>query len=69
MTPLRERMIRAMHMHGFSPRTHESYLAAVTGLARFSRRSPDTLSKADLARYFDGSSSHGTGAWPYNNMK
>jgi integrase len=53
MTPLRERMIRAMHMHGFSPRTHESYLAAVTGLARFARRSPDTLSKADLARYFE----------------
>ena len=53
MTPLRERMIRAMRMHGYSPRTHESYLAAVTGLARFTRRSPDTLSKADLARYFE----------------
>lgn len=53
MTPLRERMIKAMRMHGFSPRTHESYLAAVTGLARFTRRSPDTLSKADLARYFE----------------
>jgi integrase len=53
MTPLRERMIKAMHMHGFSPRTHESYLAAVTGLARFTRRSPDTLSRADLARYFE----------------
>ena len=53
MTPLRERMIKAMRVHGYSPRTHESYLAAVTGLARFTRRSPDTLSKADLARYFE----------------
>jgi integrase len=53
MTPLRERMIKAMRMHGYSPRTHESYLAAVTGLARFTRRSPDTLTKADLARYFE----------------
>ena len=53
MTPLRERMIRAMHMHGYSPRTHESYLAAVTGLARFTRRSPDALSQVDLARYFE----------------
>ncbi len=53
MTPLRERMIRAKHMHGYSPRTHESYLAAVTGLARFTRRSPDALSQVDLARYFE----------------
>jgi integrase/recombinase XerD len=53
MTPLRERMIRAMHMHGFSPRTHESYLAAVSGLARFTRRSPDTLSQGDLQRYLE----------------
>ena len=53
MTPLRERMIKAMHMHGFSPRTHESYLAAVSGLARFTRRSPDTLTQGDLQRYFE----------------
>jgi len=53
MTPLRERMIKAMHMHGFSPRTHESYLAAVSGLARFTRRSPDTLTQGDLQRYLE----------------
>ena len=29
MRPLRQSMITAMQMHGFSPRTHESYLAAV----------------------------------------
>jgi integrase/recombinase XerD len=53
MSPLRQSMITAMQMHGFSPRTHESYLAAVYDLAKFTRRSPDTLSHADLARYFE----------------
>ena len=52
MTPLRQRMIAAMQMRGFSPRTHESYLAAVRDLAKFTRRSPDTLDHADLQRYF-----------------
>ena len=33
-------------MHGFSVRTHESYLRAVTDLARYYRRSPDTLNEA-----------------------
>lgn len=53
MTPLREQMIKAMQMHGFSPRTHESYLAAVTALARYYHRSPDVLCIADLAHYFE----------------
>ena len=52
MTPLRARMIGAMQMHGYSPRTHESYLAAVRGLAKYTRRSPDTLTAEDLQRYF-----------------
>jgi len=51
MTPLRQRMIAAMQMRGFSPRTHESYLDAVRDLAKFPRRSPDTLEHADLTRY------------------
>jgi len=53
MTPLRAKMIKAMQMHGFSPRTHESYLAAVTDLARYYRRSPDTLCRSELQRYFE----------------
>ena len=53
MTPLRQRMIKAMQMRGFSPRTHDCYLAAVRGLAKFTRRSPDTLDRGDLARYFE----------------
>ena len=53
MSPLRQRMIAAMQMRGFSPRTHESYLAAVRDLAKFTRRSPDTLVPADLQAYFE----------------
>ena len=52
MTPLRQQMIEAMQQHGFSPRTHKSYLSAVTDLARFSRRSPDQLTQTDLQTYF-----------------
>jgi integrase len=53
MTPLRQRMITAMQMHGYSPRTHESYLAAVRGLAKYTRRSPERLSREDLRGYFE----------------
>ncbi len=51
MTPLRQAMISAMQMHGFSPRTHESYLHAVTDLARYYRRSPEQLAPADIQAY------------------
>ena len=53
MKPLRAQMIKARQMHGFSPRTHESYLASVYGLARYYHRSPDILTAADLNRYFE----------------
>jgi len=53
MTSLRQRMIEAMQMRGFSPRTHESYLDAVRGLAKYSRRAPDTLERGDLKDYFE----------------
>ena len=53
MTPLRQAMIKAMRMRGFSERTHQSYLAAVTDLARYTRRSPDGLSAAEVNGYFE----------------
>lgn len=53
MTPLRQRMITAMQMRGFSPRTHESYLDAVRGLAKYTHRAPDTLDQGDLKGYFE----------------
>ena len=43
MSELRTRMIRDMALRGFSPRTHESYVAAVVRLAKYYHRSPDQL--------------------------
>ena len=43
MSPLRKQMIDAMRQPSFSVRTNQSYLGAVVQLARFCRRSPDTL--------------------------
>lgn len=52
MTPLREKMIEAMRLRGFSIRTHESYLSAVSQLARFHKRSPETLDVPALQAFF-----------------
>jgi site-specific recombinase XerD len=51
MAELRRRMIDAMTVRGFSPRTHESYLAAVRGLAKHYRRSPDELTADEVQGY------------------
>lgn len=51
MTELRRRMIRDMTVRGFSPNTHESYIAAVRALARHYRRSPDQLSSEEVQAY------------------
>lgn len=53
MTRLRDRMIAAMRQRGFSVRTHQSYLHAVTELAGYYRRSPDALDVRQLQRFFD----------------
>jgi len=52
MTPLRQQMIEAMQQRGFSERTHEAYLYAVTELARYYRRSPSQLGIAELQGFF-----------------
>lgn len=51
MTELRRRMIQAMTVRGFSPRTHEAYIAAVRGLAKHYRRSPDEISADEVQAY------------------
>ena len=45
-------MIDAMLVRGFSPRTHQSYLSAVKGLAKYYHRSPDQVTSAEIQRYF-----------------
>jgi integrase/recombinase XerD len=52
MTQLREQMIDAMRVRGFSPRTHKSYLSAVRDLARYTHCPPDRLSTEQLQDYF-----------------
>ena len=52
MSPLRQKMIDTMVLKGFAARTQETYLYAITRLARHYHRSPDQLDVADIERYF-----------------
>jgi len=51
MTPLRKRMIDDMIAAGLAANTQASYIQAVRGLAKHTRRSPDELSEAEVRRY------------------
>ena len=51
MTELRRRMDEDMIVRGMAVRTRETYLAAVTGLARFYHRSPDQVSDEEVQAY------------------
>jgi integrase/recombinase XerD len=51
MTALRQRMEDGMVARGFADRTRQSYRWAVTGLARFYRRSPDQISDDEVQPY------------------
>jgi len=50
-TPLRQRMIDEMTLRGMSPRTHESYIGTVLGLAKYYRRSPKQLTLEEVRQY------------------
>ncbi len=52
MTVLRQQMIDAMRQRGFSVRTHQSYLGAVSGLARYFHQPPDRLQPDQIQAYF-----------------
>lgn len=51
MTTLRQQMDNAMVLRGFAERTRESYLAAVTALAKHYHRSPDLLTSEEVQAY------------------
>ncbi len=51
MTPLRQRMLDALVLRGMALRTQETYIDAVSGLARHYRRSPDQLDANQVQRY------------------
>lgn len=52
MTPLRQKMIDAMLLRGFSVRTQQSYLDAVRHLAQYYHRSPEALNTEQIQAYF-----------------
>ena len=51
MKKLREQMDDAMVLRGFTARTRESYLAAVSALAKYYRRAPDLLTPEEIESY------------------
>jgi site-specific recombinase XerD len=44
-------MIEEMKLRNFSPRTQKSYVAAMVGLVKYYRRSPDQLTQDDIRSY------------------
>ncbi len=51
MTPLRQKMIRAMDLKNLSNHTRRSYLAAVTRLAKFYQQSPEKITGTMIEDY------------------
>lgn len=51
MTPLRQRMLDAMVLRGFSPRTQDSYTDAIYGMAKHYRRDPAQYSAQEVEAY------------------
>lgn len=51
MTPLRQRMIQDLQLHGYSERTVEAYVRAVAQLSRFYHTQPDRLSEEQVRKY------------------
>ena len=52
MTTLRQQMIDAMHQRGLAVRTHQSYLYAVSALARYFNQPPNQLRAEQIQDYF-----------------
>jgi integrase len=52
VSPLRQRMLEDMDMHGFSVRTQDSYVRSVSDLSRYCKRSPDKLTDEEIRSYF-----------------
>jgi Phage integrase, N-terminal SAM-like domain len=51
MGALRTKMIEEMKLRNFSPRTEQSYVAAMVGLVKYYRRSPDQLTQDEIRSY------------------
>ena len=51
MTPLRQRFIEDMQLHGFAPTTQRSYIHYVADYAKYFHTSPDRLGLDDIRNY------------------
>jgi integrase/recombinase XerD len=51
MTPLRQKMIKAMELRNLAKETQRGYLSAVKGIARHYHQSPDKLTKDEIEDY------------------
>lgn len=51
MGALRTKMIEEMKLRNFSPRTEQSYVSAMVGLAKHYRQSPDHLTQDEIRAY------------------
>ena len=51
MGALREKMIEEIRLRNFSPRTEQCYAAAMVGLVKHYRRSPDQLTQDEIRSY------------------
>jgi integrase/recombinase XerD len=52
MTPLRQRMIEDMQLHGLAAKTQDAYVRAVKQLAEHYHKSPDVITEEELRQYF-----------------
>jgi integrase/recombinase XerD len=51
-TPLRQKLMEDLQLHGLSGRTQETYIREVQQLVEYYRKSPDQISEAELRAYF-----------------
>lgn len=51
MSPLRERMMENVHIHGMGDKAQKARISAVKHFARFLKRSSDTATPHDLRAY------------------
>jgi site-specific recombinase XerD len=51
MTPLRQKMVKAMELRNLSKNTQRYYLSAVIGLSKYYHQSPDKLSEEMIEDY------------------
>src|SRR5512139_421421 len=50
-TPLRQRMLEDMQLHGFAAKTQDAYVRTVKQLAEYYHKAPDLISEEELRQY------------------